>query len=69
MTKPNLAATVDRLRKKRGMSQLRLARESGLSPSYVNDIVRGRKWRISAATREKLSVALDIQPERLGDVS
>lgn len=58
------AALSDRLKHEldeRGMSQTQLARASGLSISYINDLVLGRRGnRLSARTAARLGAALSL---------
>ena len=50
-----------RLRKIAGLSQIKLAADSGLTHNFINDIENGKKW-VSAETLAKLSIALKAEP-------
>ena len=50
-----------RLRTLANLSQVNLAAEAGLTHNFINDIESGKKW-VSAATIEKLAIALKAEP-------
>jgi len=56
-----LSKNLKRLRGIAKLSQVNLAVEADLTHNFINDIESGKKW-ISAATLEKLSVALKAEP-------
>lgn len=64
-----LAETVTELRKQRGLRKIDLAIKARLSAGYINDIESGRRLNLSAKSRDQLSRALSVPPEKLGDVA
>ena len=50
-----------RLRGMAKLSQVNLAVEADLTHNFINDIESGKKW-VSAATIEKLAIALKAEP-------
>lgn len=64
-----LAETVTNLRKQRNLRKVDLARESGLSNGYINDLEAGRRLTLTARSRGQLARALQVDPEELGDVA
>ena len=59
-----LARNLKRLRNKKGLSQLALANEAGVSHPFINDIEQGKKW-VSAETIDKLCKVLKAEPHQL----
>lgn len=53
------AENLKRLRKLRGLSQLKLANELQMAMTFLNDIENGKKW-VSPATLSKLSTFFDV---------
>jgi transcriptional regulator with XRE-family HTH domain len=51
---------VKRLRNRAGLTQLSLAKATGLTHNFINDIEKGKKW-VSPETIEKLTVALNVE--------
>lgn len=59
-----LGARIALLRRDRGMSQLELAIESGVSKSYISDLERGKR-NPSALTLRRIALALKIDPGKI----
>lgn len=57
-----LSETLVETMKMHGYNQLQLARLCGVSPAYLNDIIRGRR-RISVNMAIALEIALDVPAE------
>ena len=53
------AKNLKRLRKVRGLSQLKLANELQMAMTFLNDIENGKKW-VSPATLSKLSTYFEV---------
>ncbi len=56
-----LGKNVKRLRAQRGMSQLKLALEAGLTHTFINEIEQGRKW-VSSGTLGRIASVLKVEP-------
>ncbi len=59
-----LGHRVSTLRHERGMSQLELAIEAGVSKTYLSDLERGKR-NPSAFLLRRLALALRVDPGRL----
>lgn len=58
MTATHIGRTMRRLREKRGLSQLALAKKSGVAQGYISDIEAGVKRNPGIETLRKLAKAL-----------
>lgn len=57
-----MTAIENRLREL-GMTQAALAEKSGLSPGYINDLIKGRRGRrMGADVERRLAKALRVRP-------
>ncbi|MCF7929172.1 MAG: helix-turn-helix transcriptional regulator [Spirochaetales bacterium] len=59
-----LSFNLKRNRSRRGLSQMALAEKSRVSPGYIGDIERGKKFP-SAAVLDRLAAALEVQVSSL----
>jgi len=64
-----LGEVVKKYRIERGLSQRELAKLSGLSPSFISLLEKGRYKFTSQATLDKLARALRIKPQILYEVA
>jgi transcriptional regulator with XRE-family HTH domain len=48
-------------RKRLGISQMKLAEKVDMSPGYMNDVERARRW-VGAGTLSRLAGALHVRP-------
>jgi len=55
------ASNLSRLRKEAGITQIALAKRTGLTHNFINDVENMKKW-VSSETIQKLSEALDVEP-------
>jgi transcriptional regulator with XRE-family HTH domain len=58
------ALNLSRLRKEAGLTQISLAKKTGLTHNFINDIENQKKW-VSSETIEKISEALGVEPMHL----
>jgi transcriptional regulator with XRE-family HTH domain len=64
--KPLRTIVAERLNDLR-ITQKELSDRAGLSPTYINELVKGKKDRIQRRFVEKLALALEIEPDVLYD--
>src|SRR5215211_4034434 len=62
---PDIGKRVERMRRLRMWTQVRLAREAGLSPTTVSGIETGKIGRPHFGTLGKLALALGVAPKEL----
>jgi transcriptional regulator with XRE-family HTH domain len=68
MDRVTFGKEVSALRKERGMTQADLHRTSGLAPSHISMLERGRR-SVTVATMAKLAHGLDVPVARLAELA
>jgi transcriptional regulator with XRE-family HTH domain len=65
MKASTISQTMKRLREQRGLSQLALAKKSGVAQGYISDIEAGRKHNPGIETLQKIAKVLKVTIKEL----